>query len=61
MFPRTGEWFMSHGMMNPVMIKQILQWQQHGEQKKFGEIARTREMITGRDLKEYLRDLKLHG
>lgn len=61
MFPRTGEWFMIHGMMNPVMIKQVIQLQVHGDDKKFGEIALQREMITGRDLKEYLRDLRIHG
>jgi len=61
MFPKTGEWFMAHGMMNPIMIKQVLQLQQHGEHKKFGEIALMKEMICGRDMREYMRDMRLHA
>ncbi len=61
MFPRTGEWFLAHGMMDPVMVKQVLQFQQHGDHRKFGEIALRWQMVNGRAVKEYLRDLRLHS
>ena len=61
MFPRTGEWFVSHGMMNNMMVSQIMEWQKHGDGHRFGEIALMREMITGRQLKEYYRDMRLHN
>ncbi len=61
MFLRTGEWFMAHGDMNPMDVAQVLKFQEHGENKKFGTIALERQMITGRDLREYERDLRLHG
>ena len=61
MFPRIGEWFMAHGEMTPVDVKQILKFQEHGESKLFGKIAVERQMITGRQLRVYERDLRLHG
>ncbi len=61
MFPKTGEWFVTHGDMNPMEVAQVLKFQQHGEHKKFGAIALERQMVTGRQLREYERDLRLHG
>jgi len=61
MFPRTGEWFMAHGDLNPMDVAQVLKLQEHGEHKRFGIIALERQMIGGRQLREYERDLRLHG
>jgi hypothetical protein len=62
MIPKAGKWFMDHGIMDQIAVKQILQFQEHGDGRKFGEIALAREMINGKDLRHYLEDagLPLH-
>lgn len=53
----TGEWFMVEGKMDYKMIKQVLEFQRHGDRRKFGQIALNRHMITGRDLREYVKSI----
>ncbi len=59
MIPKAGQWFMDHGMMDQVTVKQILKLQEHGDGRKFGEIALAREIIKGKDLRHYLEDTGL--
>ncbi len=59
MIQKAGEWFMDHGMMDQMMVKQVIQFQKHGDGRKFGEIALAREMISGKDLHHYLEDTGL--
>jgi|GEM_PF-1433175 len=60
MFLKTGEWFMAQGDMNPMDVAQVLKYQEHGDNKKFGTIALNRQMVTGSELRKYERYLLLH-
>lgn len=48
---RIGEWMIVEGLMNYQDVMAVLEFQRHGNQKKFGQIALSRRMISGRDLK----------
>ncbi len=50
---KIGEWMIAEGMMNYQNVQQILEFQKHGSRKKFGKIALSRHMITGKNLKSW--------
>ncbi len=54
---KAGQWFIVEGLMNQRMVNYVLEFQNHGDRHKFGEIALSRHMISGKDLRKYLRSL----
>lgn len=55
MYARAGEWFMIEGMMTKQEVRQVLEFQKHGDHRKFGRIALSREYICGKDLQKYMK------
>lgn len=53
----AGQWFMVEGKMNYQSVMQVLEFQKHGDRRKFGEIALSRRIINGRDLHKYMDSL----
>lgn len=54
MAERIGEWFMVEGIMTYGDVKCVLEFQKHGDRRKFGQIALSRHMITGKDLRNWM-------
>ena len=50
---RIGEWMVVEGLMSFRDVMAVLEFQKHGEWKKFGQIALKRGMISGRDLRNW--------
>lgn len=48
---KIGEWMIVEGLMNYQDVMAVLEFQKHGSKKLFGEIALSRHMINGRDLR----------
>ncbi|MBI9098287.1 MAG: hypothetical protein JEY91_07400 [Spirochaetaceae bacterium] len=48
---RIGEWMIVEGLMNYQNVMAVLEFQEHGSRKKFGQIAVNRHLISGKDLK----------
>ncbi len=53
----AGQWFMEEGLMDYNGVQQVLEFQRHGDHRKFGEIALSRHLISGKDLRHYLDSL----
>ncbi len=50
---RIGEWMIVERKMNYQNVMAVVEFQRHGSRKKFGQIALSRNMISGRDLKSW--------
>jgi len=50
---RIGEWMIVEGIMNYQDVMAVVEFQRHGSRKKFGQIALSRHMISGKDLKSW--------
>ena len=50
---RIGEWMIVEGHMNYQNVMAVLEFQKHGNRKKFGQIALSRHMISGKDLQQW--------
>ena len=48
---RIGEWMIVEGLMDYQNVMAVLEFQKHGDTKKFGQIALSKHMINGKDLK----------
>ncbi len=48
-----GEWLMTEGVIDFTNVKQIIEFQRHGDKRKFGQIALSRHILSGRELKKY--------
>lgn len=53
----AGQWFMVEGVMDYRGVQQILEFQKHGDHRKFGELALSRHLINGKDLQRYIHTL----
>jgi len=53
----AGQWFMVEGLMDQKMVNQVLEFQKHGDRRKFGEIALARHLINGKELQRYIHSL----
>jgi hypothetical protein len=54
----TGQWFIVEGAMNYMGVNQVLEFQRHGDHRKFGEIALSRHLINGNELKSFVHSLR---
>jgi hypothetical protein len=50
---RIGEWMIVEGLMNYQNVMSVLEFQKHGDKKKFGEIALAKHLINGKNLKAW--------
>ena len=58
----AGQWFIEEGIMDYRAIRQVLEFQKHGDSRKFGEIALSRHLIIGKDLQRYIYSLgRIHS
>ncbi len=48
---KIGQWMMVEGLMKYQDVVSVLEFQKHGNRKRFGQIALSRHLIKGRDLK----------
>lgn len=48
---KIGEWMITEGIMDYQNVIAILEFQRHGNSKKFGELALSKQMINGKDLR----------
>ncbi len=55
---KAGQWFIVEGIMNYTGVRQVLEFQKHGDHRRFGEIALSRHLIDGKDLQRYLHSLE---
>jgi len=53
----AGQWFIVEGLMDYKGVQQILEFQRHGDHRKFGEIALSRHIIDGKALRRYMKNL----
>jgi len=53
----AGQWFMVERMMDAKGVQQVLEFQRHGDHRKFGEIALSRHLINGKELQRYINSL----
>lgn len=53
-----GQWFMVEGIMDWMMVQQVLEFQKHGDRRKFGQIAVSRQLISGKELRKYENHLR---
>ena len=53
----AGQWFIVEGLMKYQGVQQVLEFQKHGDPRKFGEIALSRHMINGKALRRYMKSL----
>ncbi len=53
----AGQWFIVEGLMDYQAVQQVLEFQKHGDHRRFGEIALSRHMINGRALRRYTKSL----
>jgi len=58
MHEMAGQWFVVEKAMDFMGVNQVLEFQRHGDHRKFGEIALSRHLINGRELKYYVNSLK---
>ena len=54
---KAGQWFMVEGMMDYKGVQQVLEFQKHGDHRKFGQIALHRHLINGKELQQYIHSL----
>ena len=53
----AGQWLIVEGIMDYRGVQQVLEFQKHGDHRKFGEIALSRHLINGKELKRYTNSL----
>lgn len=53
----AGQWFIVEGLMDYRGVQQVLEFQKHGDHRRFGEIALSRHLINGKELKRYIKSL----